>query len=118
MGSGKSTQALQIHHNLTSRGLQVMLISQLDREEGRVSSRLGVSAEAEIVTPDSDLFGIARTRVKEEGLDAIVCDEAQFYSTEQIEQLGRVVDLLRVDVFALLAAKGFEQLENLLLFGS
>ena len=77
-----------------------MLISQLDREEGRVSSRLGVSAEAEIVTPDSDLFGIARTRVKEEGLDAIVCDEAQFYSTEQIEQLGRVVDLLRVDVFA------------------
>jgi len=100
MGSGKSTQALQIHHNLTTRGLQVMLISQLNRDEGRVSSRLGVSAEAEIVTPDSDLLGVARERLLSEGLDAIVCDEAQFYSPEQIEQLARVVDLLSVDVFA------------------
>lgn len=100
MGSGKSTQALQIHHNLISRELKVLLISQLDREEGRVSSRLGVSAEAQIVTPDSDLFGIARVLVEVNGLDAIVCDEAQFYSPDQIEQLARVVDLLGVDVFA------------------
>jgi len=100
MGSGKSTQALQIHHNLVTRGLQVLLISQLDREEGRVSSRLGVSAEAEIVTPDSDLLSLARLRLKEEGLDAIVCDEAQFYAPEQIEQLAMAVDLIGVDVFA------------------
>ena len=101
MGSGKSTQALQIHHNLTTRGLQVLLISQLDREEGRVSSRLGVSAEAQIVTPDSNLLNVARELVMGDlGLDAIVCDEAQFYSTEQIEQLAQVVDLLSVDVFA------------------
>lgn len=100
MGSGKSTQALQIHHNLASRGLQVMLISQLNRDHGRVSSRLGVSAEAEIVTPDSDLFGVAKARLLSEGLDAIVCDEAQFYAPEQIEQLANVVDLLSVDVFA------------------
>ncbi|MCL4114109.1 UNVERIFIED_CONTAM: hypothetical protein GTU68_023290 [Idotea baltica] len=101
MGSGKSTQALQIHHNLTTRGLQVLLISQLDREEGRVSSRLGVSAEAQIVTPDSNLLNVARELVMGDlGLDAIVCDEAQFYSTEQVEQLAQVVDLLSVDVFA------------------
>jgi len=100
MGSGKSTQALQIHHNLTSRGLKVLLISQLDREQGRVSSRLGVSAEAEIVTPDSDLLTISRTLVDGDGLDAIVCDEAQFYAPDQIEQLAMVVDLLGVDVFA------------------
>jgi len=100
MGSGKSTQALQIHHNLTTRGLKVMLVSQLDREQGRVSSRLGVSAEAEIVTPDTDLLSVARDRVATEGLDAIVCDEAQFYAPEQVEQLAMVVDLLEVDVFA------------------
>jgi thymidine kinase len=100
MGSGKSTQALQINHNLTNRGLKVMLISQLDREEGRVSSRLGVSAEATIVTPDADLLHMARTEMASNGLDAIVCDEAQFYAPEQIEQLAMVVDLLDVDVFA------------------
>lgn len=100
MGSGKSTQALQIRHNLSSRGLQVMLISQLDREQGRVSSRLGVSAESEIVTPESDLFALAKARLLSDGLDAVVCDEAQFYAPEQIEQLANVVDLLSVDVFA------------------
>ncbi len=100
MGSGKSTQALQIHHNLTSRGLNVMLISQLNRDQGRVSSRLGVSAHAETVTPESDVFGLAKARLLSDGLDAVVCDEAQFYAPEQIEQLANVVDLLSVDVFA------------------
>lgn len=100
MGSGKSTQALQIRHNLATRGLKVLLTTQLDRREGRVSSRLGVSAEAEIVTPESDLFELARTHRDASGLDAIVCDEAQFYAPDQIEQLAMVVDLLAVDVFA------------------
>jgi len=100
MGSGKSTQALQIRHNLANSGLQVLLITQLDREEGRVSSRLGVSAEAEVISPESDLFVLARDHREASGLDAIVCDEAQFYSADQIEQLARVVDLLGVDVFA------------------
>ena len=67
MGSGKSTQALQIHHNLTTRGLQVLLISQLDREEGRVSSRLGVSAEAsepvvEVIDDNQDNVGLLLRR--------------------------------------------------------
>ena len=53
MGSGKSTQALQIRHNLTARGLSVLLTTQLDRQVGKVSSRLGVAAEAEIVDPPS-----------------------------------------------------------------
>ena len=35
MGSGKSTQALQIHHNLTSTGLSVILTTQLDRDGAR-----------------------------------------------------------------------------------
>ena len=48
MGSGKSTQALQIRHNLAARGLNVILTTQLDRQAGKVSSRLGVEAEAEI----------------------------------------------------------------------
>lgn len=100
MGSGKSTQALQIHHNLTSRGLEVLLISQLDRAEGRVSSRLGVSAEAQIISPVSNLFDMADDYQKAHGLDAIVCDEAQFYSPTQIEQLAMAVDLLGVDVYA------------------
>lgn len=100
MGSGKSTQALQIRHNLATRGLQVLLTTQLDRQEGRVSSRLGVSAEAQVITVETDLLDLARGHQEQHGLDAMVCDEAQFYAPGQIEQLAMVVDLLGVDVFA------------------
>lgn len=100
MGSGKSTQALQIRHNLATSGQQVLLTTQLDRQEGRVSSRLGVSAEAQIITSETDLYELAREHQEQHGLDALVCDEAQFYAPPQIEQLAMVVDLLGVDVFA------------------
>ena len=74
MGSGKSTQALQIRHNLATRGLQVLLMTQLDRQDGRVSSRLGVSAEAAIITAETDLYELAREHGERYGLDALVCD--------------------------------------------
>ena len=99
MGSGKNTQALQIHHN-RARGLTTLLMTQLDRREGRVSSRLGVSADAEIVEPSSDLFDLIRQRAKSLGhLNAVICDEVQFYQPAQCEQLARVVDELGVDVY-------------------
>ncbi len=100
MGSGKSTQALQIHHNLSSTGLSVILTTQLDRQAGRVSSRLGIAAEAEIVHPRLDLFALADTAHRRGELDAMICDESQFYEPGQIDQLARVVDELDVDVYA------------------
>ncbi|MDH3755571.1 MAG: thymidine kinase [Acidimicrobiia bacterium] len=101
MGSGKSTQALQINHNLRSRGLNTVVCTQLDREVGRVSSRLGVSVEAEVIDDASNLYRLAQqTRDRLGGLDAMICDETQFYSEGQIEQLARVVDELRVEVYA------------------
>ena len=101
MGSGKSTFALQIHHNLRQRGLQGILCSQLDRSDGKVSSALGVSADAVEVGPKLDLFEMALAVASRRGrLDYLVCDEAQFYRPEQIGQLARIVDELGADVFA------------------
>ena len=101
MGSGKSTQALQIHHNLTSGGLRCMLITQLDRQDGVVSSRLGVSAHAIVLDGTVDVFRLISVEHQVgEGLNAVVCDEAQFYEAHQIDQLARVVDELDVDVYA------------------
>ena len=101
MGSGKSTQALQIHHNLRARGLRTILTTQLDRSEGRVSSRLGVWADAETVEPGTDLFEMVRRRMaRQGGVDAVISDEVQFYTPAQCEQLARVVDELAVDVYA------------------
>src|SRR4051812_12787604 len=97
MGSGKSTLALQIHHNLASAGLRGLLLTQLDREGGHVSSRLGVSAPAVDVGPDDDLHQLAQ---RARPLDYLVCDEAQFFTVAQCDQLGRVVDDLEIDVYA------------------
>ena len=74
-----------------------MLLTQLDRQEGVVSSRLGVSAEAVEISPDADLEKLV---VGDAPLDYVVCDEAQFFTAEQVEQLARVVDVHGVDVWA------------------
>ena len=101
MGSGKSTLALQIHHNLTSRGLIGPLCTRLDREEAQVSSRLGVSRHAVEVTPSLDFRVLAELVIATEGrLDFLVCDEAQFFTPAQIEQLAEVVDGHDVDAYA------------------
>jgi thymidine kinase len=97
MGSGKSTMALQIHHNLASRELYGLLLTTLDREGAQVTSRLGVAAEAIEVVPDLDLYQLAVSRWP---LHYLVCDEAQFYTPDQCDQLARVVDDLSIDVFA------------------
>jgi len=97
MGSGKSTMALQIHHNLASRQLFGLLLTTLDREGAQVTSRLGVAAEAVEVLPELDLYQLALDNWP---LHYLVCDEAQFYTEAQCDQLARVVDDLGVDVFA------------------
>ena len=98
MGSGKSTQALQIHYNLTHGGLNGVLCSMLDRKGARVSSRLGISAEAVVIDPSTDLRDIVVESAAP--LDYMVCDEAQFYTPRQIEQLAEIVDTTGIDIFA------------------
>jgi thymidine kinase len=97
MGSGKSTLALQIHYNLSEGGMRGHLLTRLDRAGGQVSSRLGVTADAIEVAPDFDIYQFAGAA---HGLQYLVCDEAQFYSVDQCDQLSRVVDEFDVDVFA------------------
>ena len=97
MGSGKSTVALQIHHNLANRQLFGLLLTTLDREGRQVTSRLGVAAPAIDVSADLDIFALAADNWP---IHYLVCDEAQFYTPAQCEQLARVVDDLEVDVYA------------------
>ena len=40
-------------------------------------------------------------------MDYLICDEAQFYTVAQVEQMARLVDVLGVDVFAFGLATDF-----------
>ncbi len=101
MNCGKSTLALQIHHNAVTAGKRCLLLTKHDRQAGAISSRIGLAQPAEVVTDALDLQELVRARIAAgDPIDVVICDEAQFYSPSQIEQLAEVVDELDVDVQA------------------
>jgi thymidine kinase len=102
MDCGKSTLALQLAHNRTARGLSGVMYTRHDRAgESVLSSRLGLKADAVEVAAALDLWAdVTVRRMHGDRVDFLVCDEAQFYTPDQVEQLARVVDELGVDVFA------------------
>jgi thymidine kinase len=102
MDSGKSTLALQTAHNHQSRGRTGLIFTNNDRAgSGVISSRLGLSSPAIEVTPQMDLHRLVVDQLSMgERIDYIICDEAQFYESDQIDQLAKIVDGLSIDVFA------------------
>ncbi|MFD6177087.1 MULTISPECIES: thymidine kinase [unclassified Isoptericola] len=102
MDSGKSTLALQTDHNHRARGRTGLIFTRDDRAgNSRLSSRLGLEVDAREVTDGTDFWDVvAGERQSGRTVDYLVCDEAQFYSTAQVEQLARLVDEVELDVFA------------------
>ncbi len=101
MDSGKSTLALQTNHNHAARGRAGRMFTTLDRAgEATLSSRLGLREEAIEVTDDFDFWRyVVDSLTHGARIDYLICDEAQFYSARQIDQLARIVDELQIDVF-------------------
>lgn len=102
MDCGKSTLALQTDYNHASRGRAGLTFTRLDRlGQAVVSSRLGLQVPAIEVREDLNLRQFIVDRISSgRTVDYAIADEAQFYSTEQIEQLASVVDDLHIDVYA------------------
>ena len=102
MDSGKSTLALQTNHNHAARGRVGRIFTTHDRAgEATLSSRLGLQHDAIEVEPDFDFWRYVVDTLTQGGrIDYLICDEAQFYSRVQIDQLAKVVDELQLDVFA------------------
>ncbi|NYJ74998.1 thymidine kinase [Allobranchiibius huperziae] len=102
MDCGKSTLALQMEHNHRARGHDGLVFTRHDRAgEAVLSSRLGLAREALEVSDGLDFWDVVvehATRGRD--LRFLICDEAQFYTSEQVEQLARVVDEMDIDVYA------------------
>lgn len=102
MDSGKSTLALQTNHNHAARGRVGRIFTTYDRAgEATLSSRLGLTHEAHEAAPGLDFWRhVVDSLTRGERIDYIICDEAQFYEPQQIDQLAKIVDELQIDVFA------------------
>ena len=98
MGSSKTANALITKFNYEERGMKVWLIKpSIDTRDGAgiVKSRIGLSASAEVITPERDLFaGLAEKK----NCHVIIADECQFFTVAQIDQLRRIVDELNIPV--------------------
>ena len=98
MGSSKTANALITKFNYEERGMKVWLIKpSVDVRDGAdvVRSRIGLSAEAEVITPDKDIF---EEYQKHSEFDVIITDECQFFTPAQIDQLRKIVDEMNIPV--------------------
>ncbi|SDO10877.1 thymidine kinase [Phyllobacterium sp. OV277] len=101
MNAGKSTLLLQASYNYQERGMRTMMFTAAHYAEngvGVISSRLGVTAAAELYRDEDNLFARIAAAHGENPLSCVFVDEAQFLTREQVWQLARVADRLHLPV--------------------
>ena len=94
MGSSKTAQALITKYNYEENDMKVWLLKpSADTRDGAsiLRSRIGLEAVVEIATPDANIYD--RYVAEHVGkCDAVIVDECQFLTPEQIGQLREIVD--------------------------
>lgn len=80
----------------------LLLTSEIDNRytKGKVTSRIGLEADAHVFGSSDDLFSIVKEENASATLSCVMVDEAQFLEKEQVHQLGRITDELDVPVLA------------------
>ena len=101
MDSGKSTLALQMAHTQSAHDRAGQLFTSQDRAgDAHITSRIGLERPAIEVGDDFSFVEHIRTQTQlGRRVDFLVCDEAQFYTPAQIDELALLVDELGLDVF-------------------
>lgn len=104
MDCGKSTLALQIHHNHTRSGRRGLLLTRQDRSGAPlITTRIGLTKEATELSDASDVRALASAY----NADYVICDEVQFYPVTHVEQMADLVDCDGIDVYAFGLATDF-----------
>ena len=103
MNAGKSSTLIQSSYNYRERGMNTLILTpEIDILTGghSVSSRIGLTAEAQSFSHVENLFELIRGSHEDTPLHCILVDEAQFLTRKQVQQLGDVADLLDLPVMA------------------
>ncbi len=119
MGSGKSSALLQVAYNYNEKGMYVILMKpQIDtKAENKVSSRIGIEREVDVLIPrDSGIIELIPDTKKP---DAIIVDESQFLTSDQVDELYFISKIYDIPVLCYglrcdFQMKGFEGSTRLL----
>ena len=103
MNSGKTANLLMVADNYLNQGKSVIILKP-DKDtrwnmKSEVKSRAIVNAlSADLVNDSMNLYDFIEERAKPETIDAVLVEEAQFLTKEQVRQLAVVVDELSIPV--------------------
>ena len=103
MNAGKSTHLLQSSYNYQERGMNTLIYTATidDRfAKGKVSSRLGIHADAKLFDQQTALYQDVENYHNALPLSCLLIDEAQFLTKDQVKQLSDIVDNLNIPVLA------------------
>ncbi|MBP3435717.1 MAG: thymidine kinase [Clostridia bacterium] len=103
MASSKTANALMTRFNYEEKGNRVWLIKpDLDNrddytdETGKrvtvVKSRIGLSAVADVIRADENILERYRVITESTPVDVIICDECQFLTAAQVDQMKYIAE--------------------------
>ena len=107
MGCSKTAQALMAKFNYEQQGYNVLLVKpQIDNRDDHggmsvVKSRIGLEAEAYAFTSKESLIKIFKKNNKKKNIGVIICDECQFCTPRQIEELKELTEFVPVLCYGL-----------------
>lgn len=97
MGSSKTANALMTKFNYEEKGKKVWLIKPaIDTRDGEtvLRSRIGLQANATVIKKEDRIIDICPLNE----IDVIICDESQFLTPEQVDDLRLIVSDYNIPV--------------------
>ncbi len=110
MNAGKSTTLLQSAFNYRERGMRPFIITAaIDNRAGvgKVASRIGLEAEAQVFESQTDVKALLMSAHTENKIDCVLVDECQFLTKAQVAELTDIVDELRIRYYAMVLERTF-----------
>jgi thymidine kinase len=99
MNAGKTTTLLQSEYNYRERGMETLLfIPAIDTRHamGVIASRIGLESQAYPFENTFNFFDYVNEFIKTKHISCVLIDEAQFLTKDQVLQLTRIVDELKI----------------------
>ncbi len=101
MNAGKTTVLLQAAHNYSERGMNPFLLTaSADTRSGigTIKSRIGLKKSAQTFSQSVDLLNKVKEVNSKKSISCVFVDEAQFLTEQQVWELAKVVDDLKIPV--------------------
>ena len=99
MNAGKSTALLQSNYNYNERGMDTLLFLpkvDADANKNKIHSRIGLIADAISVDTSFNFFEYVQNFKNKKKVDAILIDEVQFLTKDQVRQICKISDTLNI----------------------